>query len=56
VRNPDRIPVVLESLRRLWERNPDWRLGQLIWNCEIHWHTEDDEAKEKLDSFEWPPE
>ena len=29
----DRIPRVLESLRRAWELNPKWRLGQLLTNA-----------------------
>jgi hypothetical protein len=24
---------ILHQLLSLWERVPDWRLGQLIWNC-----------------------
>lgn len=32
MRDPQRIPAVLEALRLAWERNPDWRLGQLIYN------------------------
>ncbi|MBX9901383.1 MAG: hypothetical protein K2Y28_11435 [Burkholderiaceae bacterium] len=30
MRDPNRIPVVLDALRRVWERQPDLRLGQLI--------------------------
>jgi hypothetical protein len=30
MRDPNRIPVVLDSLRQVWERHPDLRLGQLI--------------------------
>jgi hypothetical protein len=30
-RNPARIPVVLEAIREIWEKNPDLRLGQLIY-------------------------
>ncbi len=30
MRDPKRIPEVLESIRQVWERHPDLRLGQLI--------------------------
>ena len=32
MRNPDRIPQVLEEIEHLWRQHPDWRLGQLICN------------------------
>lgn len=32
MRNPKRIPAILDELRTLWESHPDWRLGQLIAN------------------------
>ena len=32
MRNPDRIPQVLEEIEKLWRLHPDWRLGQLICN------------------------
>jgi hypothetical protein len=32
MRDPDRIPVVLAHIERLWRLHPDWRLGQLISN------------------------
>ncbi len=30
MRDPERIDYILLSLKRVWERNPDLRLGQLI--------------------------
>jgi len=30
MRDPARIPVILERLRRVWETHPDLRLGQLL--------------------------
>lgn len=30
MRNAERIPVVLEAIRKLWEKYPDLRLGQLM--------------------------
>ena len=32
MRDPYRIPFVLRELQRLWEKHPDWRLGQLVFN------------------------
>lgn len=32
MRNPDRIPIILEKLEVLWKRMPDLRLGQLLEN------------------------
>jgi uncharacterized protein YihD (DUF1040 family) len=32
MRDPNRIPDVLEALRVYWEANPDLRLGQIIGN------------------------
>lgn len=32
MRNPDRIPLILEELRQLWEKHPDLRFMQLVSN------------------------
>lgn len=32
MRNPERISVILDEIRKYWERNPDLRLGQIISN------------------------
>ncbi len=32
MRDPERIPRILELLRRKWQQEPDQRLGQLIEN------------------------
>lgn len=32
MRDPNRIPVILEALRKEWEASPDLRLCQLIYN------------------------
>ncbi len=32
MRDPSRIPQVMHSLKALWIKNPDMRLGQLIGN------------------------
>lgn len=31
-RDPSRIPVILDEMRKVWEESPDLRLGQLIVN------------------------
>lgn len=33
MRDPKRIPRIIEQVLKIWERNPDLRLGQLIENC-----------------------
>lgn len=33
MRDPKRIERILYKVGVLWERNPDWRLGQLIDNA-----------------------
>lgn len=30
MRDPKRIPEVLKAVQAAWEKNPDWRLGQLL--------------------------
>jgi len=32
MRDPKRIPLVLQEVERIWQAHPDWRLGQLICN------------------------
>lgn len=33
MRDPKRIESVLNQLREVWEKVPDWRLGQIIVNA-----------------------
>jgi uncharacterized protein YihD (DUF1040 family) len=35
MRDPNRIPRILEKLRLLWEKSPDLRLGQLVENAKL---------------------
>ena len=50
MRDPNRIPLVLQEIEKLWRLHPDWRLGQLICNLaawadptqNIVWDVEDD--------------
>jgi uncharacterized protein YihD (DUF1040 family) len=58
MRDPKRIPKVLEAIQELWKKNPDWRLGQLLINVidssngptEIFkiWNLEDEDLLEKI--------
>ena len=57
LRNPKRIPVILDELRALWESHPDWRLGQLIVNLtrgcglEYPFFVEDDPLLETIKNW-----
>ncbi|KKL72493.1 hypothetical protein LCGC14_2084390 [marine sediment metagenome] len=60
-RDPARIPGILEEIRKIWEKDPDMRLGQLIVNatnkegdppCPSIFYIEDDKLVEKIHEFE----
>ena len=56
MRNPNRIPVILNRLGELWGQVPDWRLGQLFCNLQRAsdrdlFFLEDDELLRKLEWF-----
>jgi hypothetical protein len=56
-RDTDRIDRILDSIRAIWCRFPDWRLGQLLANAVPDlerniFYIEDTVAEEKLDAFE----
>ncbi len=50
MRDPERIPLVLQEIEKVWRLHPDWRLGQLVCNLSawidasqnIVWDVEDD--------------
>ena len=51
MRDPKRIPIVLEMIRKIWLKHSDLRLTQLIGNCfppGDNYHKEDDELVERL--------
>lgn len=54
MRNPERIPRILDLLEKVWKEFPDWRLGQLIENIarDIGWndayYMEDDDLEKEL--------
>ena len=56
-REPERIGRILASIRAIWTRFPDWRLGQLLINAiplleSRLFSIEDTITEEKLDEFE----
>lgn len=54
MRDPNRIPRVLDLLEKAWAEVPDWRLGQLIENIarDMGWndayYMEDDDLEKEL--------
>jgi uncharacterized protein YihD (DUF1040 family) len=52
MRDPKRIDVVLEEIKKIWEKYPDLRLGQLLENAsKILYYEEDQDLVEKLKQF-----
>ena len=48
MRDPKRIPRIINKLEKYWEDNPDYRLGQLVSNIS-GFYTEDDDLEDYLD-------
>jgi len=54
MRDPERIPRILDQLQELWERVPDQRFGQFLINHgivtdDVHvWYREDDQLEKAL--------
>lgn len=53
MRDPKRIPIILEKIRELWEQHPDLRLLQLLLNVfpgsnPTVYYTEDEKLIEYL--------
>jgi uncharacterized protein YihD (DUF1040 family) len=55
MRDPKRIGHVLDTIRRIWEKNPDLRLGQMIDNLfgvddidAVLFYIEDGELEKRL--------
>lgn len=54
MRNPDRIPKILNEIEKIWQQYPDLRLGQLILNLEYRlplYNVEDEELVAALKSL-----
>lgn len=56
MRDPKRIPEMLDELKKVWERSPDLRLGQLIDNivtrtpCPL-FYIEDEDMVERIKKY-----
>lgn len=54
MRDPNRISKVLDSIKKIWEKYPDMRLGQLICNVlrdPTLYYVEDNELVEFLNAY-----
>ena len=54
MRNPERIPKILNEIEKIWQQYPDLRLGQLILNLEYRlplYNVEDEELVAALKSL-----
>jgi len=54
MRDPKRIPVLLQAIKEVWERHPDLRFCQLVQNItgkNDSFYMEDDEFSRKIIEF-----
>lgn len=55
MRNPKRIPKMLARIKKIWDKNPDLRLMQLITNVTDHgpmtYYIEDDDLLASIEAF-----
>lgn len=54
MRDPKRINRIINLIKRIWKKNPDYRLFQLLGNCfeiDPHYYTEDNILEKKLRGF-----
>jgi len=57
MRDPQRIPKILDQLKPIWAGNPDLRLGQLLLNAirdPALYYVEDEKLVEVLRKFYYP--
>lgn len=55
MRDPKRIPKILNEIKNIWEKHPDLRLGQLIINSSrkaFLFYLEDDDLLKNLKELE----
>ena len=58
MRDPKRITIILEQIRKIWEQNPDLRLCQLIGNLQLpvdKYYVEDEELTDELEVTYYVP-
>ena len=48
MRDPKRISKILKYVEKIWKKNPDLRLMQLLLNARTHYYTEDDDLLDLL--------
>jgi uncharacterized protein YihD (DUF1040 family) len=55
MRSPDRIEPTLAAIKQVWEKNPDLRLGQLMWKLarQDPFYIEDNELVERAKSLSY---
>jgi uncharacterized protein YihD (DUF1040 family) len=59
MRDPNRIPIILEKLNKIWSKYPDLRFNQLMviisseykTNCNDSFNIEDSVLEERLDDI-----
>lgn len=55
MRDPKRIKRIIEKVEKIWEKNPEWRLTQLIMNAlsmsTDPYYIEDDDLEKALDNL-----
>ena len=53
MRDPDRIPLILERIRQVWIKHPNKKLGQLLKDAVDYliFYMEDEKLIEKLENF-----
>ena len=54
MRDPNRIPQILQEIQEVWEKHPDLRLGQLIGNVfrsDSLYYIEDDQFLDRIKTF-----
>ncbi len=61
MRDPERIPAVLEAIKTFWVNHPDMRLGQIIGNASYEamgdpdpFYVEDEDLVKALPDMECP--
>lgn len=58
MRDPNRIPRIMEEIENAWKEVPDWRFGQLMVNfistCGDPFYWEDEKFAERLRDYTKP--